>query len=38
RWQELEAAVFETEDTRARADLRVDGTGSAPDEWVTLLA
>jgi uridine kinase len=37
RWQELEAAVFRAEDTRARADLRVDGTGSAPDGSLTLL-
>jgi uridine kinase len=37
RWQELEAAVFEAEDTRTRADLRVDGTGRAPDGSLTLL-
>lgn len=38
RWQQLEADVFETEDTRARADLRVDGTVHAPDGALTLLA
>ena len=37
RWQELEAAVFEAEDTRARADLRVDGARSAPDGSLKLL-
>lgn len=38
RWQQLEAGVFEAEDTRARADLRVDGTVHAPDGALTLLA
>ncbi|WP_299957554.1 uridine kinase [uncultured Modestobacter sp.] len=31
RWQEEEAAVFAAEDTRARADLRVDGAAPVPD-------
>ena len=31
RWQEQEAAVFTAEDTRARADLRVDGAPLVPD-------
>jgi uridine kinase len=30
RWQPLEAAEFAAEDTRARADLRVDGTAVDP--------
>jgi uridine kinase len=36
RWQRTEAAVFAAEDTRARADLRVDGTLPLPDDapWV----
>lgn len=29
RWQELEAAEFTTQGTRARADVRVDGTAAA---------
>jgi energy-coupling factor transporter ATP-binding protein EcfA2 len=37
RWQELEAAVFEAEDTRVRADLRVDGTAGSPDGTLALL-
>lgn len=31
RWQQEEAAVFAAEDTRARADLRVDGAAPCPD-------
>ena len=31
RWQESESRHFAAEDTRARADIRVDGTGAAPD-------
>ena len=31
RWQESEARHFAAEDTRARADLRVDGAAAAPD-------
>lgn len=31
RWQAEEAAVFAAEDTRARADLRVDGAPAVPD-------
>lgn len=37
RWQQLEAAVFATEDTRARAELRVDGTAGLADDSLTLL-
>ena len=32
RWREEEAAQFAAEDTRARADLRVDGAPAVPDE------
>jgi hypothetical protein len=31
RWQQSEAAHFAAEDTRARADLRVDGAAPCPD-------
>jgi uridine kinase len=31
RWQQSEAAHFAAEDTRARADLRVDGAARCPD-------
>jgi uridine kinase len=31
RWQEREAAVFATERTRDRADLRIDGAPAVPD-------
>jgi uridine kinase len=31
RWQEMEAAVFAAEDTRARADVRVDGAAPEPE-------
>ena len=31
RWQQLEAALFAAEGTRARADLRVDGAPDVPD-------
>jgi cytidylate kinase len=31
RWQSTEAAEFAREDTRARADLRVDGAATADD-------
>jgi uridine kinase len=31
RWQESEARHFATEDTRARADVRVDGAAPCPD-------
>ena len=37
RWQQLEADVFEAEDTRARADLRVNGTMACPENAVGLL-
>jgi uridine kinase len=37
RWQQLEAAVFEAEGTRARADLRVNGAMACPDNCVALL-
>jgi uridine kinase len=36
-WQVLETAVFAAEDTRARADLRVDGAVGVPDDSVALL-
>jgi hypothetical protein len=32
RWQQQEAALFAAQDTRARADLRVDGAPAVPDE------
>lgn len=38
QWQQLETAVFEAEDTRARADLRVDGTAGLTDGSVRLLS
>jgi uridine kinase len=31
RWQEMEAGVFAAEDTRARADVRVDGAAPVPE-------
>jgi uridine kinase len=37
RWQETEAAVFAAEDTRARADLRVDGAAPGDDTGFVLL-
>ena len=37
RWQESEAAHFAAEDTRARADLRVDGAAAAPGAAFVLL-
>ncbi|MDP9460105.1 MAG: uridine kinase [Actinomycetota bacterium] len=37
RWQESEAAHFAAEDTRARADVRVDGASSPPDGGFVLL-
>jgi uridine kinase len=36
-WQALEAAVFAAEDTRARADLRVDGAAASADDAIALL-
>ena len=36
RWQATEAAEFAREDTRARADVRIDGSAPAPDR-VSLL-
>jgi uridine kinase len=38
RWQQAEAAEFAREDTRARADLRVDGGAAAPAGGFILLA
>jgi uridine kinase len=37
RWQRVEAAEFAREDTRARADLRIDGGTSVSDGTVALL-
>jgi uridine kinase len=37
QWQAREAAVFAAEDTRARADLRVNGAAGLPDGAVALL-
>jgi uridine kinase len=37
QWQAHEAAVFAAEDTRARADLRVNGAAGCPDGSMTLL-
>ena len=37
RWQESEARHFAAEDTRARADLRVDGAAVAPVDGFVLL-
>jgi uridine kinase len=37
QWQAQEAAVFAAEDTRARADLRVNGAAGLPDGSMTLL-
>jgi uridine kinase len=37
QWQHLEAAVFAAEDTRARADLRVNGAAGLSDGSVALL-
>jgi uridine kinase len=37
QWQAHEAAVFAAEDTRARADLRVNGAAGLPDGSVALL-
>ncbi|WP_138757954.1 uridine kinase family protein [Modestobacter altitudinis] len=37
RWQQQEAAQFAAQDTRARADLLVDGTAGPGDEEYTLL-
>lgn len=37
RWQHLEAAEFAREDTRARADVRVDGAVASPAAAATLL-
>lgn len=34
RWQRAEAAVFADENTRARADLRIDGSGAGATEFV----
>lgn len=38
RWLQVEAAEFGREDTRARADLRVDGAAPSPVGTFTLLA
>jgi hypothetical protein len=38
RWQQLEAAAFAADDTRARADLRVDGAGAAVPGCVAVLS
>jgi uridine kinase len=38
RWQQVEAAEFAREDTRARADVRVDGGGPSCDGTIALLA
>jgi hypothetical protein len=35
-WQVTEAAEFAREDTRARSDLRIDGTAGASDGFVPL--
>ena len=37
RWQESEARHFAAEDTRARADVRVDGAAAAPPDGFVLL-
>jgi uridine kinase len=37
RWQETEARSFAAEDTRARADVRVDGAAAAPEGGFVLL-
>jgi uridine kinase len=37
RWQETEAAHFAAEDTRARADVRVDGAAATTDGGFVLL-
>ena len=37
RWQASEARHFAAEDTRARADVRVDGAATAPDDGFVLL-
>ena len=37
RWQRTEAAVFAAEDTRARADLRVDGAAPGDETWFTAI-
>lgn len=37
RWQRLEAAEFAAQQTRARADVRVDGTAALSEETVALL-
>lgn len=37
RWQQLEADVFETEDTRARAHLHIDGSAAGPEPSLVLL-
>jgi uridine kinase len=37
RWQESEARHFAAEDTRARADVRVDGAAAAPSDGFVLL-
>ena len=36
-WQTRESAVFAAEDTRARADLRVDGAAAGADDAIALL-
>ena len=36
RWQREEAALFDAEDTRARADVRVDGAETPTDGFVVL--
>ena len=37
RWQETEAHHFAAEDTRGRADVRVDGAAAAPDDGFVVL-
>jgi uridine kinase len=38
RWQREEAALFAAEDTRARADVRIDGAAPAAEGFLVLLA
>lgn len=37
RWQESEARHFASDDTRARADVRVDGAAAGPDGGIVVL-
>jgi uridine kinase len=37
RWQREEAGLFAAEDTRARADLRINGAMGSPDTWIALV-